>query len=117
MRIATLILGLVLMCVVGLQSCAVYVGGSALEEQATVEGGALGIFLALLFLLGAAFVLFFPWVSLVAFVLAGIVGLLGGSSTDFTDLSIWGVVGFVLAGFSLLGVREKRKRARSPRVD
>ncbi len=117
MRIATLILGLVLMTVVGLQSCAIYIGGAALQEQATSDSGALGLFLAFLLLVGAAFVLFFPWISVVSFLIAGLVGLSGGSSTDFTDLTIWGIVAFVLAALSLLGVREKRRRAQSARVD
>lgn len=117
MRIAILILGLVLMLVVGLQSCAIFIGGAALEEQATSDSGALGLFLALLLLVGAAFVLFFPWVALVSFVLAGIAGLSGGSTTEFTDLTIWGIVAFVLAVLSLLGVREKRKTAQAARVE
>lgn len=112
-----MIVALGLMLVVGLQSCAVFVGGSALEDQGTVDGGALGIFIALLFLIGAAFVLTFPWVSFVSFVLAGVVGLGGGASTEFSDLSIWGVVSFVLAALSLLGVREKRKKIRTTRVE
>jgi hypothetical protein len=46
--------------------------------------------MALLFLVGAAFAMGFPLVSLVAFVLAGLVGLGGGATSSFTDLTIWG---------------------------
>lgn len=116
MRIAAMIIALGLMLVVGLQSCAVFVGGSAIEDQATSDGGALGIFVALLFLIGAAFVLAFPLASFIAFTLAGIVGLGGGASTEFTDLTIWGIVSFVLAVLSLLAIREKRKKSQSSRV-
>ena len=38
MRIATTILSLVLMAVVGAQSCAVYVGGGGGEAQGELEG-------------------------------------------------------------------------------
>lgn len=110
MRVATLILSLGLMLVVGLQSCTVYIGGSALENPASAEGGALGVLIAILFLLGAAFVMVYPLVSLFCFVVAGLTGLAGGSSTSFSDLTIWGIVALILATLSFLGVREKRKR-------
>jgi hypothetical protein len=51
MRIATLILGIVLMLIVGAQSCAVSFGGEVFEDRSAAEGGAVGIFMALLMLL------------------------------------------------------------------
>jgi hypothetical protein len=48
MRLAVLIIGLVLMLLLGVQSCTVSVGGEVLEERATAEGGALGMAMALL---------------------------------------------------------------------
>jgi hypothetical protein len=66
--------------------------------------------MALLFLVGAAFAMGFPLVSLVAFVLAGLVGLGGGATSSFTDLTIWGWVSLVLAVLSFFGWREKRRR-------
>lgn len=104
-----MILGLILMIVVGAQSCAVYVGGSIGKSEGMAEGGAMGLLLVLLFLVASAFVLVFPLVSLIVFSLAGIVGILAGTTTPFTDLVIWGIVAFVLAAFSFLGVREKRR--------
>jgi membrane protein implicated in regulation of membrane protease activity len=68
--------------------------------------------MAFLFLVGGSFALVFPLVSLVAFVLSGILGLAGGASTSFGDLTIWGVVSLILAVFSYFGWREKRKRRR-----
>lgn len=117
-RIATTVVALVLMLVIGLQSCAVYAGGSVLKEDATAQGGALGILLTLLFLVGGAFALGLPTVSLVVFVLAGLLGLLGGLTSGFPDLTIWGVVALVLAVLSYFGRREKRRllRSRAPRV-
>ena len=111
MRIATTILSLILMLIVGAQSCAVSVGDAALGEKTATQGGPIGILIALLFLIGGAFALVFPIVSLVAFLLGGILGLAGGSSTSFGDLTVWGVISFVLAAFSYFGWREKKKRA------
>jgi hypothetical protein len=110
MRIATMIIGLILMVIVGLQSCAVSVGGSVLESEKTQQGGAVGIFVALLFLVGSAFALVFPLVSLISFLIAGVFALTAGATTDFSDLTIWGVVSLILAVLSFFGWREKRKR-------
>ncbi len=106
-----MILSLILMLLVGFQSCAVSLGDAAIGTKAAEQGGPLGILMALLFLVGGAFALVFPPVSLVSFVLAGLVGVGGGSSTDFTDLTYWGIVSFILAVLSFFGWREKKKRA------
>ena len=114
MRVATTILSLVLMVVVGVQSCALYLGGSAMGGLGTAEGGALGLLVALLFLVGGAFAMPRPLVSFVAFLASRVFGLAGGATTSFGDLTIWGGAALVLAGLSFLGVREKRlQRVRS----
>ena len=84
MRIATMIISLILMLVVG---------GPVV-------------------LIGGAFALAFPFVSVLAFFFAGIIGLAGGASTSFGDLTIWGVVSLILTVLSYFGWREKRKRRR-----
>ena len=114
MRIAAMILALVLMLIVGAQSCAVTLGGALGEDQATMDGGFLGLLIAFLFLIGGAFALGVPIVSLVVFVLAGLLGFLAGATTEFTDLAIWAVMSFILAVLSFFGIREKRRRAREP---
>jgi hypothetical protein len=83
-RIATMIISLILMLVVG---------GPVV-------------------LIGGAFALAFPFVSVLAFFFAGIIGLAGGASTSFGDLTIWGVVSLILTVLSYFGWREKRKRRR-----
>jgi membrane protein implicated in regulation of membrane protease activity len=110
MRVATMVLGLILIVLVGMQSCAVSFGGAMGDSNRMEQGGALGILVALLFLVGAAFALAFPMVSLASFTLAGLLGLAGGSTTPFTDLTVWGIVSLVLAVLSYFGWREKRKR-------
>ena len=112
MRIATMIISLILMLVIGAQSCAVSLGDAALETKAAEQGGPIGLFMAFLFLIGGAFALAFPFVSVLAFFFAGIIGLAGGASTSFGDLTIWGVVSLILSVLSYFGWREKRKRRR-----
>ena len=84
MRIATMIISLILMLVVG---------GPVV-------------------LIGGAFALAFPFVSVLAFFFAGIIGLAGGASTSFGDLTFWGVVSLILTVLSYFGWRKKRKRRR-----
>jgi hypothetical protein len=112
MRLAVTILSLLLMLVVGLQSCAASVGGSLSSNQATSSAAAVGMLVALLFLVGGAFAIAYPLVSLVSFVLAGLFALVGGTSSvsDFKDLQVWGFVALILALLSYFGVREKRRR-------
>jgi hypothetical protein len=86
-RIATMIISLILMLVVGAQSCAVSLGDAALETKAAEQGGPIGLFMAFLFLIGGAFALACPFVSVLAFFFAGIIGLAGGASTSFSDSS------------------------------
>jgi hypothetical protein len=111
-RIATMIISLILMLVIGAQSCAVSVGDAALNTKAATQGGPIGLVMAFLFLVGGAFALAFPFVSVIVFFFAGVFGLAGGASTSFGDLTIWGVVSLVLAVLSYFGWREKRKRRR-----
>src|SRR5688500_5434317 len=107
-----MIISLILMLVVGAQSYAVSLGDAALQTKATEQGGPIGLFMAFLFLIGGAFALAFPFVSVLAFFFAGIIGLAGGASTSFGDLTVWGVVSLILAVLSYFGWREKRKRRR-----
>ena len=53
MRIAVLIISLCLTMIVGLQSCAVMVGGGMTNDQETSGSGAIGLLIAFLFVLGA----------------------------------------------------------------
>ncbi len=75
MRIAVLIISLCLTMVVGLQSCAVLVGGSMGKDQDLAGGGATGLLIAFLFVLGAAFAIGLPRVSMVLFAIAAAAGL------------------------------------------
>lgn len=119
MRLATLIIALVLMVVLGAQSCAAVVGGEIAESLSTAaedkkeaddlsSGGAIGLLVALLWLVAAAFVLAKPRVSMWLFGIAAVFCLLGGS-TGFTDLYVWAVVSIVFALMSWRGTKEKMR--------
>lgn len=106
MRIAVMITSLFLTLIVGLQSCALFAGGGLIKDQAVSGGGAMGILVALLFVVGGAFAMGVPRVSMVAFFAAGLLGVAVGSSGSFKDLTIWGIVAFALCAMSYFGARE-----------
>lgn len=115
MRLAVLIITLCLTGIVGLQSCTIMAGGSLLKDQGTTNGGALGMLVAFLFILGAAFVMGLPRISAGLFALAGILGIAGASNSNFSDLKIWGGLSMILAIMSWFGSRElRRKKAAAP---
>lgn len=111
MRIAVLIIALFLTLIVGLQSCAITAGGGMTRNTELYGAGAGGILLALLFMLGAAFVMAMPRVSMWLFGAATLIGLGVGLSTTFKDLTIWGIVALALAVMSFFGHRELRNKA------
>ncbi len=106
MRIAVMIISLFLTLIVGLQSCALFAGGGMIKDQAVSGGGAMGILVALLFVVGGAFAMGMPRVSMVAFFAAALLGIGVGSSGAFPDLTIWGVVALALCAMSYFGSRE-----------
>lgn len=110
MRVAVLILGLVLGAVMLFQSVLVagFSGIAGQEATNTASGG--GIIMALLWLIGVALVIPVPLVSVIAFVLAGLIGF--ASAANFPDLAAWGGVSIVLAALSQIGWFTKRRGER-----
>jgi hypothetical protein len=94
--------------VIFLQSCTVSLGGSILAEEATQQGGSVGIFVALLFLVGGAFAFGVPKASFVVMLLAGLFSVAAGATTPYKDMTIWGVIAFILAIMSLIGSRKHK---------
>lgn len=109
MRVATMVIALALMFLVGMQSCTVMVGGEMMDDSATSEGGAVGVLVAFLFLLGGAFSLGKPFVSMIVFALAALFGFGAGATSEFSDMSIWGGVSTILAVMSYFGHRGLQK--------
>jgi hypothetical protein len=113
MRIATLILGLVLTIGLFLQSALVATAESiadALDEEETQsDGGGVGILVSLGFLIASALVIAKPRFAMWTFAGSAVVAFIGGASTDFSDLYVWGIVGLVLAAMAWRGSVEKRR--------
>jgi hypothetical protein len=125
-RIATLIISLVLMLIMGVQSCAVAVGGSissSLSESGADKkaaedlsaGGSIGMFSALLWLIAAGLVLSKPKASMWIFIAAGVFCVIGGS-TGYSDLFIWAGASALFALMSWRGISEKQKKDEQERA-
>ncbi len=110
MKIACGILSLVFFLIILLQSCAVGIGGSIFGEESATQGGSVGIFVALLFLIGGAFSFGLPKVSMVIMAIAGILGIAAGQTTTYSDMTFWGVVALILAVLNFFGSRKKKTK-------
>ena len=110
MRVATMVIALVLMVVVFIQSCAASFGGSLSEDEAMSGGGAMGMLLALTWVVGAGLVLGRPKGAVWAFGVAAVFGLIGASAGGFPDLWVWTVVSVILALMSRRGIKEKANK-------
>jgi hypothetical protein len=108
LKVASGILSLVLSLVIFLQSCTVSMGGAILAEEGTQQGGAVGLLVAFLFLVGGAFAFGVPKVSLVVMALAGLLGMAAGATTPYKDLTIWGGVALALAVLNLFAGRKRK---------
>ena len=82
------------------------------SNQAPSSAAAVGFLVVLLFLVGGAFAIAYPIVSVVSFVLAGLFVLVGGISpvSQFRYLAVWGFVALGLIVLSYFSMREKRKK-------
>jgi hypothetical protein len=133
MRIATLIIGLILSVVAGIQAIVVFTASSVSDSlsnyneatgkfegtsspSADTSGGAVGSIGAFVMFIGAAFALAKPKVAKILFaVAAGIFLLAGIAGSGYSDAWIWAVANVVLALFSWRGEKElvnKRERER-----
>lgn len=110
MRFVVLILGLLLGALMFVQTFAVYALSGVANDERTSQAGAVGLFMALIWLVASALVLAAPFLSTLAFALAGLLGL--SAATTFPDLEIWGGASVVLSGMSLLAWIAKRRTAR-----
>jgi hypothetical protein len=112
MRVATLIIGLLLGLLLFLQTMLLYGLSNAGNDEKNAGAAAIGVFVALIWLVASAFVMAFPLFSAIAFAAAALFAFLGGGSSDFKDLIIWGVASALLAVLSYFGWRGKRRDRR-----
>ncbi len=110
MRVATLVIGLILVIGLFIQSVLISGLSDMANDEDTGTAAAVGVLMALIWVFGCALVIPAPRVAMILFALAGVVGF--AASGNFPDLAFWGGVSFVLALFSLLGWRGKRKTDR-----
>lgn len=106
MRIASMIIGLILLVPMTLQTFTVFWLGDAFNEEAMAQAGAVGVLAALIWLIASAVAIPAPRGSAVLFAVAGALALL--VSGDFPDMRIWGAVALGLAVMSYVGHRQKR---------
>ena len=106
MRKAVLVLGLIFMVLVLVQSFFVGIGGEMFEDPSLSRGGAVGRLVAIMFGVGAAFILSKPYTSMVIFSVSGIVSIIVAYPTGYYDLFLWGTVALGLAVMSFFGWRE-----------
>ena len=113
MRIATLIIGLVLVVGMFLQSAVVGGLSEAAGDQGSSSAAAVGVLMSLIWVFGCALVIPLPRIAMALFALAGALGF--AAAAEFPDLGIWGVISLVLALFSFFGWRGKRRADRRER--
>ena len=89
---------------------AAYVGGKIGGDKGLVQGGAIGVVVTLLFLVGGAFALSLPLVAVISFVFAALMAL-AAYIPGFTDMAYWAIASGALATMSFFGFREKRRAA------
>lgn len=115
MRVTVLIIGLLLGAVMFVQTFLVNLLGQAGDQQGVEQAGAVGLMMSLLWLIACAFVLPLPFVSVVMFLISGVVGF--ASSAEFPDLAVWGGISLVLAALSFFGWLGKRKERRQFKIE
>jgi uncharacterized membrane protein YdjX (TVP38/TMEM64 family) len=108
MRIAVLILSLMTCLFLFLQSA--IVGGLSEEGSNEESAGAFGVLMSLLMLVSAAVVIPIPRVAMALLGLAGVIGIIAGTTTEFVDLAYWGGWTIFLAVLSYFGYKGKRKQ-------
>jgi len=112
MRIATMIITFFLLIPLTVQSCAIAGLSSVVGQQEMAGGGAVGILVGFLWIIGAAFVLGKPTIALFSYALAAFCALAVGATTKFSDMTIWGIVSLVFVLFCLFGRRETKAKAK-----
>ncbi len=107
MRIAVMIIGLLLGALMFVQTFLVTALSNAANDEASSQAGAVGLLMALLWLVACAVVIPLPRVAMGIFVVAGLLGF--AASGGFPDLAFWGGVSLFLAVLSFFGWRGKRR--------
>ncbi len=106
MKKAILILSLTFMAIIFIQSWLVSIGGLMFADDVFALGGLLGRIAGLLFALGAAFIMVKAMISMAIFILNALIGIIGGLTTGYYDLFLWGALAAALAVLSYFSGRQ-----------
>jgi Double zinc ribbon len=112
-RITVLILGFTLGAVMFAQTFLIYGLSNITDDTDSGRAASAGIGMVVLWLFAVAFVFGIPWLSVGLFLIAGAVGF--ANAEHFPDLQVWGVASLILAGLSVISLRQARdKESRFP---
>ncbi len=110
MRIALGIISLVLGLIIGAQSSFLYLGSAVFSDQPMVESSAGGLFVALLLFVAGAFAFKLPRVAMVFAAVAGLFGIFNGMTSEFGDMTVWGVIALAIAVLDWFAGRRPKSR-------
>ena len=110
MRIASGIISLIIGCIVFLQSCTVGIGGEILADEVSSQSGSVGMFVALLLFVSGAFAFALPKVAMIFSALAALFAFLNGATSDFSDMTVWGVIAIILTVMNFFAGRKPKKK-------
>ena len=112
MKIATGIIGLMIGLLVLVQSCTATTAARFAGREELIQAGSVGVLAAFLTFVAGAFAFGLPFVAMVLFIIAGLLGFL--ASGAFTDMAIWGTVDMILALMAFFAWRSARKAKQAP---
>lgn len=84
-------------------------GGALLSDESITQASGAGVIMAFLFIVGSAFAIKIPKVSIVVFAIGAFLGIVVGANTVYTDLVVWGVASTILSVLSFFGHRSLKR--------
>jgi hypothetical protein len=117
MKIASGILSLLFGLIVMGQSFLVGIGGSIISDESMNQGGAVGLLVSLLLMVGGAFAFQVPKVALFFTGAASLFGLAAGATTVYSDMTAWGVVAIILTALNIINSRKPKRSANAGTSD
>jgi len=111
MQIATGIITIILGCIISIQSFILYMGSAVFNDKPTGQSSAMGLFVALLLFVSGAFAFKLPKVALFFATIAGLFGIMTGTTSEFKDMTVWGVIALIIALMNFFTARKTKTRA------
>jgi len=108
MRLAVIIIGIALACLIFFQGCTYSIGADAGSDESSAAG--VLILVAFTYIVGAGLVTAWPLAAAIVFALSGLLAIGGATSTTASDQWIWMVIAFALSAMSFIGWRGKKRQ-------